>query len=203
MDQQVLLDRGLDELAIERAVDDNRPTRSVQLDQHAGGAHLVDVLLGVAVGLLVELLGFGRELLDLLAQPPDPRRRRAPRHDPRSHCREALPITRGEAHSPARAPAQLRDVAAASPGRQHRHRALARACGHWLTPAIHPRRSDHQGTRACAPDPPIAAPGRYRPMDEVPSTSTASADYADQRAPRRRQKPANGTHQPTAELSAA
>jgi hypothetical protein len=31
------LDRRLDELAVQRAVDDDRPPRSVELDQHAGG----------------------------------------------------------------------------------------------------------------------------------------------------------------------
>ena len=79
--------------------------------------------------------------------------RRAPRRDPRRDRRAALPITRRQARSPARAPTQLRDVAAASPRRQHRHRPLARACRHRLHPAIHPRRHDHQRTRARAPDP--------------------------------------------------
>ena len=37
------LDRGLDELAVERAVDDDRPAGAVELDQHAGCARLVDV----------------------------------------------------------------------------------------------------------------------------------------------------------------
>jgi hypothetical protein len=68
---------GLDELAVERAVDDDRPA-ALELDQHAGGARLVDVLVrkadlrgpvGVAVKLLVQLLGVGVELLGLLAQP--------------------------------------------------------------------------------------------------------------------------------------
>ena len=36
------LDRALDELAVERAVDDDRPA-ALELDQHAGGARLVDV----------------------------------------------------------------------------------------------------------------------------------------------------------------
>jgi hypothetical protein len=40
------LDRGLDELAVQRAVDDDRPPRSVELDQHAGGARLVHVGVG-------------------------------------------------------------------------------------------------------------------------------------------------------------
>ena len=79
--------------------------------------------------------------------------RRAPRRDPRRHRRAALPITRGQASSPARAPAQLRDVAAASPRRQHRHRPVARARRHQVHPAIHPRRHDHQRTRPRAPHP--------------------------------------------------
>ena len=71
------LDRGLDELAVERAVDDDRPS-VLELDQHAGGARPVDVLVGephrrravgVAVELLVQLLGVRVELLGLLAQP--------------------------------------------------------------------------------------------------------------------------------------
>ena len=71
------LDRLLDELAVERAVDDDRPA-VLELDQHAGGARLVDVLLaeahgrravGVAVELAVQLLGLRVQLLGLLAQP--------------------------------------------------------------------------------------------------------------------------------------
>jgi hypothetical protein len=59
------LDRLLYELAVERAVDDDRPA-ALELDQRAGGARLVDVLLGethgrravgVAVELAVQLLG--------------------------------------------------------------------------------------------------------------------------------------------------
>ena len=71
------LDRALDQLAVQRAVDDDRPA-ALELDQHAGGARLVDVLVGeadlrravgVAVELLVQLLGLRVELLGLLAQP--------------------------------------------------------------------------------------------------------------------------------------
>ena len=70
------LDRALDELAVQRAVDDDRPAL-LELDQHAGGARLVDVgvgepdlrrAVGVAVELLVQLLRLGVELLGLLAQ---------------------------------------------------------------------------------------------------------------------------------------
>jgi hypothetical protein len=69
------LDRALDELAVQRPVDDDRPARSIELDQHAGGARLVDVgvgepdlrrAVGVAVALAVQLLGLGVELLGLL-----------------------------------------------------------------------------------------------------------------------------------------
>ena len=71
------LDRGLGELAVQRAVDDDRPPRSVELDQHASGTRPVDVgvgepdlgrAVGVAVELLVQLLGLNVELLGLLAQ---------------------------------------------------------------------------------------------------------------------------------------
>ena len=71
------LDRGLDQLSVKAAVDDDRPA-GVELDQHAGGAGTVDVLLGEAdrrrtVGVTVELtvkpLALRVELLGLLAQP--------------------------------------------------------------------------------------------------------------------------------------
>ena len=39
------LDRALDQLAVDGAVDDDRPA-ALELDQHAGGARLVDVGLG-------------------------------------------------------------------------------------------------------------------------------------------------------------
>ena len=70
------LDRGLDELAIQRAVNDDRPA-ALELDQHTRRARLVDVLVAdaqlrravcVAVGLLVERFGLLVELLGLLAQ---------------------------------------------------------------------------------------------------------------------------------------
>ena len=71
------LDGDLDELAVQRAVDDDRPA-ALELDQHPGGARLVDVrvgeadlrrAVGVAVQLLVQLLGLRVELLGLLAEP--------------------------------------------------------------------------------------------------------------------------------------
>ena len=70
------LDRRLDQLAVQRAVDDDRPA-ALELDQHAGGARPVDVGLGepdrrravgVAVELLVQLRGVRVELVGLLAQ---------------------------------------------------------------------------------------------------------------------------------------
>jgi hypothetical protein len=70
-------DRLLAQLAVQRPVDDDR-RRAVQLDQHAGGAGLVDVGLaeanrrrpvGVTVDLLVQLLSLGDERVGLLAQP--------------------------------------------------------------------------------------------------------------------------------------
>jgi hypothetical protein len=70
------LDRGLDELSVERAVNDDRPA-ALELDQHSRGARLVDVLVaeahlrrpvGVAVELPVERFGQLVELLGLLAQ---------------------------------------------------------------------------------------------------------------------------------------
>src|SRR3954470_21466438 len=71
------LDRGLDELAVQRTVDDDRPA-ALKLDQHAGRSGLVDVLVGetdlrrsvgVAIELLVQLRGPLVELLGLLPQP--------------------------------------------------------------------------------------------------------------------------------------
>jgi hypothetical protein len=70
------LDRALDELAVERAVDDDRPAL-LELDQDAGCARLIDVAVGeadlgravgVAVELLVQFLRVGVELLGLLAE---------------------------------------------------------------------------------------------------------------------------------------
>jgi hypothetical protein len=70
-------DGALDEFAVERAVDDDRPA-AIELDQHRGGASLVDVGVGepdrrqavsVAVQLPVQLLRLAVELLSLLAQP--------------------------------------------------------------------------------------------------------------------------------------
>ena len=73
-----------------------------------------------------------------------------------------------QAPAPARAPAQLRDVAAASRRRHHRHRALARTRRRPLHPALPPRRPDHQRERALAlVTPPTVAPGRYKPTDDV------------------------------------
>jgi hypothetical protein len=71
------LDRALDHLAVKRSVDDDRAP-ALELDQHAGGAHLVDVRLGEAdrrrpVGVAVELpmqgLRLRVQLLALLAEP--------------------------------------------------------------------------------------------------------------------------------------
>jgi hypothetical protein len=72
------LDRGLDELAVERAIDDDRPSGAVELDQHPSRTRLVGVLVGeadlrravgVAIELLVQLVGLLVELLRLLAEP--------------------------------------------------------------------------------------------------------------------------------------
>jgi hypothetical protein len=71
------LERALDELAVERPVDDDRPA-SLELDQHAGRSGLVDVGLaeadrrravGVAVELLVKPLGLGELGVGPLAEP--------------------------------------------------------------------------------------------------------------------------------------
>ena len=80
---------------------------------------------------------------------------------------QALPITRRQTRPPARAPTQLRDVAAASRRRQHRHRVSGSDMPTPLHPALHPRRHDHQRTRACAAHPTHRKPGRYTPTDEV------------------------------------
>jgi hypothetical protein len=70
------LDDALDQLAVQGAVDDDRPA-ALELDQHAGGAGLVDVALGeadlrravgIAVDLPVELVGVGAEPVGPLAQ---------------------------------------------------------------------------------------------------------------------------------------
>jgi hypothetical protein len=70
------LDRCLGELAVERAIDDDRPAL-LELDQDAGGARLIDVRVGeadlgravsVAVDVRVQFLCVGVELLGLLAQ---------------------------------------------------------------------------------------------------------------------------------------
>jgi hypothetical protein len=122
---------------------------------------------------------------------PDPRRRRAPRRDSHQDRRRALPAPCRRTRAPTRAAAQLRDVAATGPRRQHRHRPLARARRHQLNPAIHPRRHDHQGTRARAPDPTRRPrPAATRPPTTSSPTSTPSADYADPQTARQPEKPA-------------
>ena len=120
-----------------------------------------------------------------------PRRDRATRHHPRRHRRDRLPHPARQTAAPARPAPQLRDVAAPSRRRHHRHRPLAGPRGRPLHPALPPRRPHDQRESPRARHPgrrqtrPLQATRRPPRVPRKPVTMPTSRRAPGPRNPRR------------------